>query len=451
MTDEKLREIYSTVEQDLPEILSNKAYVEGKNPYILNKMPGKKPDNRIPVALAKMTVENMDGYAGRAGDRTVKYELSSEEIEADNDPFIEYMRQMDIYNEEPIETAELYDESLTQGVSYEIWWTSDELSLDGAKKTAEYKMVPTGSVYIQWTDAIKPEVEYFVYFSGDEDVKNATVYYAGYREDYTSRNNDSWAFVETVEYPFTTPPINIFKSNRKSMPIFEAEKPLIDAYDEMVSKSLNEVDRYNALVTLFGNQVTTEFLEAFDNGEITAIDDLEMAARPDLPRYLEKNLGGVTQFYNDLMDRVYKLYKESVNVVNLSDDSFGTIASGVSMAFKLLGMEFKASQIDTYFNRGMLRRLELYADVYNSGVNQIDVNDYRAVITAKRNIPVDIKANAEIASIISQFISNETLLEFLPNQIVADVKKEMERKAAEQPADILGLNIDEPDLTPNLQ
>jgi len=113
------------------------------------------------------------------------------------------------------------------------------------------------------------------------------------------------------------------------------------------------------------------------------------------------------------------------------------------MAFKLLGMEFKASQIDTYFNRGMLRRLELYADVYNAGVNQIDVNNYRAVITNKRNIPIDIKANAEVAQILSQFISDETLLEYLPNQIVPDVRKEMERKAAEMPEDILGLDDDD--------
>jgi len=443
MDNKILGEIFSKLEANLPEIQSNQAYVEGKNPYILNKPDGKKPDNRIPIALAKMTVENMDGYAGRAGDRTTKYELADTSIENPDDPFIAYTRAMDIYNEEPIETSELYDESLTQGEAYEIWWSSTAVKLPDSRLTAEYRMVPIENVYIQWTDEIKPTIEYFVYFSGDPEARTASVYYPLYKEAWKSRDGGTWTFSETIDYPFQTPPINIFKSNRKSMPIFEAEKPLIDAYDEMISKSMNEIDRYNALITLFGNRVSAEFLEAFDNGEITAIDDLETDARTDLPRYLEKNLGGVTQFYNDLLDRVYKLYKESVNVVNLSDESFGTIASGVAMAFKLLGMEFKASQIDTYFNRGMLRRLELYADVYNAGVNQIDVNNYRAVITNKRNIPIDIKANAEVAQILSQFISDETLLEYLPNQIVPDVRKEMERKAAEMPEDILGLDDDD--------
>jgi len=52
---------------------------------------------------------------------------------------------------------------------------------------------------------------------------------------------------------------------------------------------------------------------------------------------------------------------------------------------------------------------------------------------------MDIKAKAEVAQILSNLVSEETLLKFLPKTIVDDVEKEIERKAAAVPTDLLGL------------
>lgn len=440
MDNKTLNEIYGKVQKRQPSIQQNEDYVEGKNPYILKKQPGKKPDNRIPVALAKITVESMAGYAGRAGDRkTIVTRLVADETEKD-DPFIEYTRAMDSYNDEEIETSELYDEGLTQGESYEIWWTSDEVALPNGLLTAEYKIVPTESIYIKWSDSIKPSMEYFVYFNRGEDTMYATVGYAGETQEWSRKDGGEWVIDDTYPNPFSTPPLNIFPTNRKSIPIFEAEKPLIDAFDEMVSKSLNEVDRYNAAITLWGKKVSEEFLKALENGQISAVDDLGDEERADLPRFLEKNFSGVTPFYNQLMDRVKELYMQSVNVVDMSDENFAGQSTGIAMAYKLLGMEFKASQIDTYFNKGMKRRIELYADVYNMSARQIDLDDYKVHVDTKRNIPVDVESSVKVASALANLVSEETLLRYLPNTIIDDVEKEIARKAAEMPQDILGLN-----------
>ena len=43
----------------------NRAYVEGKNPAIHRERKKKDPDNRVPVPLAKSSIEEMAGYAGR--------------------------------------------------------------------------------------------------------------------------------------------------------------------------------------------------------------------------------------------------------------------------------------------------------------------------------------------------------------------------------------------------
>lgn len=444
MDSKELQEIKSKLDKRLPSIKRNEDYVEGKNPYILNKKEGKKPDNRIPVAFAKMITEAMMGYAARTGDIVTEYEMVAAEETDQDDPFIEYMRSMDAYNKEPIETSELYDEMLTQGESYEIWWTSDELKLHSGLLTAEYKIVPSGSVYLKYTETIKKELEYAVYFSGDDEKLGADVYYPLYQEVWTKIGSEGWVKAEEdIEHPYTTVPVNVFQGNRRVAPIFEAEKSLIDAYDEMISKSLNEVDRFNAAITLLGDSVDPEFVRKLSEGLISVIDDLGDAERTDVPRYLEKNFGGVDGFYNNLADRIVRDIHKSANIPDMSDESFAGDASGIAIAFKLIGMEFKASQIETYFNQGLVRRLSFYADIYNVSTANIEVGDYKATVKASRNVPMDIKAKAEVAQILANLVSEETLLKFLPKSIVDDVEKEMERKAAAQPTDILGIITEE--------
>ena len=152
-----------------------------------------------------------------------------------------------------------------------------------------------------------------------------------------------------------------------------------------------------------------------------------MSERTDLPRYLQKTFTGITEFYKMMMDRFKTDYRETIEMPNFADPAFGAVEAGIAMAYKLMATEFMAAQIDMYFNRGMIRRLELYSDVYNAGTKKIDINDYRATMTAKRNVPIDVKSIVEAASALSMMVSGETLLEYLPNQIVPDVMKEMER------------------------
>jgi hypothetical protein len=97
-------------------------------------------------------------------------------------------------------------------------------------------------------------------------------------------------------------------------------------------------------------------------------------------------------------------------------------------------MEFKASQIETYFFQGLDRRLQLYADLYNASTATADVNEYKTVITAKRNIPVDLKAKAEILQLLTGIISRESAIKFLPKDLIPDAEKELELLKGELPS-----------------
>ena len=75
VNSEELDKLYGLMKAKRSIIAENERYVIGNNPAILDKEPGKAPDNRIPTPLAKSAVEDMTGYAGRAGDVKTSYEL----------------------------------------------------------------------------------------------------------------------------------------------------------------------------------------------------------------------------------------------------------------------------------------------------------------------------------------------------------------------------------------
>ncbi len=430
-----IEKLYERLKEQILFIEQNEAYVDGKNPSILGEDTQKDPDNRIPVPLAKMTVEDIAGYAGREGDIGISYQLTEGDTD-ENDPFVTYMVEMDSYNDLDIENSELYVESLVQGASYEIWWTSDEMKLEKGLLTAEYKIVPNAEVVLSFTQDLKKKLKYAAHFNEFEETDVVDVYFPRYSEQWIKpKDKATWTRNEEGDttYPYESVPVNIFRSNRKSMPIFEAEKPLIDAIDVITSKSMNEIDRFNAAIALFGDSVDQQFREKFAKGILTMIDDLGGSENAFTPQYLEKNLSGIKDFYKELTDRIELWYRKSVKISDLSDPELQADSSGIALMIKMLPMEYRAAQIETYFNQGLKKRLEFYADVYNASTASVDVDDYELIVKAQRNIPVDNKSKAEIVQLLQGIVSDETLLEFLPKEIVKDVALELERKESEVP------------------
>ena len=422
-----LDKLYTEMQSKRTTIAENERYVVGNNPAILDKAAGKSPDNRIPTPLAKSAVEDMTGYAGRAGDVKVLYEQVEvgEEVTVKEDPFITYMESMDTYNKVDLENSELYEESLNQGESYELWWTSDKKKLPGGLLTAEYKIVPNSEILLIHSSDLKRELLFAIHFTEQAKTVTADIYYAEYKERWIKqKGKDVWVNEEEeTRYPYKIVPVNVFKSNRRSLPYFEAEKSLIDAHDKVLSKSLNEVDRFNASILMIQKKVKEIDVERLKNGDISVMDDFSEATAK-FAEYLKKDFSGVSEFYTDLLDRFERLFHKSIKDPDMTAEAFaGGDQSGIAIAFKLIGMEFKASQIETYFSQGLDRRLKLYADLYNASTNDVDVNDYKVVIKSKRNIPVDVKAKAEIAQILFGIVPREMLLEFLPKELVDDLDK----------------------------
>ena len=432
ISSELLDKFYGRYQKRLKDFKINKEYTKGRNPPIRRQDKRRDPDNRIPVPLAKVAVDDMQGYAGRPGDRKVYWENTSNQEEGDGreqakeSEFVDMMTKVYDYNKEPLETSELYKDALVYGVGYEILWAS---VVEGKEYLQpEFKRIDNpAAVEIIYSNDLKPQKLAALYFWKDNvnDACYVDVYFPGYKERWTKTKS---AWVKSVdgneEYPYKSVPVVAFRANSDMDALFEAEKPLIDAHDSLLSKSVNEVDRFNAIITLLPNKITKELKDKLQ--EIQVFDKLENIDADKWPKYLEKNLAGISDFYAGLADRLERLFHKSIKDPDMTDESFAA-QSGIAIAYKLVGLEFKASEIDTYFNQGIHERDNLIKDVVGL-VGVIGVDEYKTVIKTHRNLPVDEKSKLEIAmSMLAIGVSKESILKYLPVSIIENAEKELER------------------------
>lgn len=447
----ELDKLYALMRSRNAGIAENEQYVRGLNPYILGQPTAKSPDNRIPDPLAKMAVETIVGYAGRAGDKTATIELSTKDEADKEDPFLEFVKTSDAYNKIDLENAELYEESNIQGEAYELWWVSNEMSLDSGLMTPEFKIVPNSEIVVKRSRDLKPVDEYAIHFTKSlEGAITAEIYYPEFKETWIkTKDSEVWVKqkslqktddgdqeVDQVKYPYKIVPVNVFRSNRRSEPLFQAEKPLIDANDSILSKSLNEVDRFNAVILLLSKAVDPEFTNKIKKGDISIIDELtgDGTGEKALAEYLEKNLQGAKDFYESLGKTIRMEFHKSTKIPDFWSETFtGGEQAAKALLVKLADLEFKASNIDMYFDQGIDKRLRFYVDVWNASNNaNVELSDYKSVITSKRNVPVDMKDLAEIFNLL-QGLSMKTRLGILPKAVIDDIETELIRQKDELP------------------
>jgi SPP1 family phage portal protein len=420
MDEQKMKELHDQNARRQAAYRQNRSYFYGRNPWIESREQRREPDNRIAIPFAKMAVEDMAGYAAMPGYRTVEIDNirtdASVQQDAGIDTYIQLVREIESANDSDRLTAELYQEALVHGRAFELFWYDDAV---------EFARVPENEIELVYDGSLKPELVGAVRFYDRARLfaRRASVYTDVDITDYTRDGSGSWTESGIRLHPYGRVPINIYAINTQQQPFFEAEKGLIDAQDKLLSSSVNEVDRFNAVMALFPQKVDKEFIDKLR--EMNVIDDLGDFDR--WPEYLEKDLGKITSFYQQLADRLERLFHKSIKVPDFSDENFVGNSSGVALAYKLLGLEFKAAQIDLYFDKGINGRYELISSGINAGARQYPTDDYEIIIDNKRNLPVDEAGRVQIAQQLLGILSEETILKMLPNTIVPDVERELER------------------------
>lgn len=323
------------------------------------------------------------------------------------------------YNDEPDLNTTLATNNSKYGYSYELHY------MDEQGKNRMAAVDPREIIYITdntLNDEPTAAIRYFEIKDAVDD--NKKIYSIEvYTKDsilYYSMDGDSVALIDEQQHPFKDIPIIRYVNNADETGDYEPVLTLIDAYDKIQSDTANDFEELtDSFLSVSG--VTLEPEQALK------LKEMKVFNFPDANGKVEF----VTKSVNDsalenFKTRLDKDIHKNSYTPNMADENFVGNSSGVSMAYKLQGLEFLTGVKEQKFKKGLLRRVELLSNVLSIRANQqMNFTDVEFIFT--RNNPKNLVEIVEMATDLTGIISNETQLDLLPM-----VDKDQELKRLEQ-------------------
>ncbi len=407
-------------------------YYKGDNPPIIDAVEKTKPDNRVPCPFPRKIVTTVKGYMFKAGCITYKTE---------ND-YINQLNPIFKDNNEPLITAELASDAMTNGLSFEVQRMDSE-----AKKIKLYRIAP-GTGFPVYDDTLDRKLIAFVHQVCNEDESSGdfaktytrTIYYADrFVVDYKSDGEWTRLADESKEHPFGDVPVSVYSVTMDDLPIFKAVLALIDEHDKIISSNYaNDMERFaNAYLRMLKrldnkNKDERGKTDLDKINEVRVFDGLNADGNTtsvtDAVDFLVKPSRGDEAA--EAADRIERLIYDLAMVINPNDVKAGTAVTGIAYKMKLLPMEFLSADIEAYFSKGLQRRLMLIGNVMKS-LKKIQPEE--VTISWKRNIPTDLESLSVIVGNLKGVLSDETILGLFPSDLVPSVEVELERLAAMAP------------------
>ena len=217
------------------------------------------------------------------------------------------------------------------------------------------------------------------------------------------------SIVRTEPNLFGCCPLQGIPNNREMQGDAEKVLSLIDAYDRALSDTNNEVESFANAYMVFKNiNISEEEMhKARGSG---AIQFYSGGGIDGDVYFLTKNINDnfIEHHLERLKENIYQFSKTP----NLSDDTFGT-ASGISLKFKLTGLETKCGMFEAKMLSAGTYMFQLLSKVWEKKMVKID--PMQCTMTFKRNFPLDIVSEAQavqalIASGVPDRIAYETAL-----------------------------------------
>lgn len=376
-----------------------------------------KPNNKLINAYGEYITNIMTGYF--MGE-PVSYSSADEEL-------LEVINATFNYNDEAAENAELAKNASVFGIAFELMYLDND-------KQIRFKAVDTKGCIPIFEKNIEEDLLYFIRYYDEEDILTGNtqtyveVYSRSYFQMYKKELN-GLALIEEQQHYWNAVPVNIYFNNSDTIGDFETVISLIDAYDKMESDSLNEVEYFSdAYLALYG-------MEGTEAEDVAAMKENRVLVLPQDAKaeWLIKSIND-TYLENEKARLDANIHKFSFCPA-MTDKDFAANASGVAMKYKLMGIENATGKKESYFKKGLQRRLELICNMLGIMGNGYD---YRAInINFKRNIPSNMVEMADVINKVGHLYSEETQMELMPLDI--DIEAEKKRKEEEKEA---GYSID---------
>lgn len=386
-------------------------YYQGDNPTIIDAAAKVAPDNRIPSPFARKLVNTVKGYMFKPGYITYRTEGN----------FDDRLKEIFDSNDEELLTAELANDVLVTGRAFEI------LRMDEDAKGVRMYRVEPGTGAAVYGDDLDKKMIAFVHVvtvegdTPDTTTKIRTVYYADHYEVwYGEGESYSEDPGEIKDHPFLDVPAVDYYGSMDKLSLFQCVKALIDEHDKILSKNYaNDNERFADAYIRALKKLPAEVAAKIQ--EYRLFDDLGDGNTGE-------NVSGKIDFLTkpdrgsavaESADRFERLIYDLAMVINPNDLEAGTEITGIAYKLRLLPMEFLAADIEAYFSKGLQRRIKL--------IQNVEKNTEPVSIHWRRNIPTDTGALLEEAGLAKGILSDETILEMFPADMVPDKNAEIER------------------------
>ena len=219
-------------------------------------------------------------------------------------------------------------------------------------------------------------------------------------------------------------PLQGIPNNREMKGDAEKVLTLIDAYDRALSDNSNEADSFANAYMVYENVDIKE-----DEGRKAQVSGAIQFFSPDgkgKVYFLTKNINDA--FIEHHLDRLEENIYRFSKTPNMGDESFGT-ASGISLKFKLTGLETKCGMFEAKMISAGTYMFTLLAKAWAKKTIKID--PLQVVMEFRRNFPLDLQSEAQTAiSLKSAGFPDEVV--FAQMSFVDDVEYVMQLKEKER-------------------
>ena len=411
--------IEAVISHDRTRFQRNAKYVTGDNPKILSRTfaDTKAPHNNTPVPYARKIANTVAGYMYKPGLITYM---------SDKPGYIEAIQEVFYQNDEDVKSSLLGRAAGIDGIAFELHYT------DGTMP--RFAKVPAEELIPVYDYAVEPKLIAGIRnFKRGKDWK-VEVYYSADIDYFTMKETavtgkytgvSELILEDSKPHLYGQVPVAVFDNNEELVGDFEPVIPLIDAYDVLISDSMNEFDRFAyAYLVLKGLSMKKE--------DADIVKQLRMFTAPGSDwsvEFLTKDIPfGFIEFMTTLIRK--EIHKQS-HVPDFSEVATGTF-TGAALDRVLYDFELVASVKEAMFKKGLYKRLELIDGILRKrGGLDGEVRDVEIIM--HRNKPTSLIEMGDAMIKYAGIISDKTLIEnFAP--FVKDADEEMKQRAEESAA-----------------
>ena len=365
-----------------------------------------KPDNRLAVNFPRYITDTFLGYAYGI---PIKKSHPEEKI---NQVFQTFERDNEITDHE----FELAKRCCIYGHAWEYVYQDEEAN-------TKLTICSPKELFTVYDDTVRGRALFSVRYGYREDG------YTRFGEILTPEEIKTFSggdIQERRENPYGHIPVVEWMLNAERIGLFEEVAGLVEAYNHTIGEKANDVDAFaEAYLAVLGAELDEEGVYKIRDNRIINLygtDD----AKDILVQFLQKPTADGTQ--ENLLNRLERLIYQTSMVANISDESFGSASSGVSLSYKLLAMSNLAKTFDRKIEKSLRKRYKLFCSLPANGVNPDAWRDVN--VQTARNLPKNQLEEAQTAAAMEGLVSHKTQLSVL--SVVADPAEELKQLQQEE-------------------